>query len=72
MSAFINKQDYKDDTKHDVDGLDDTNDWEIRKDFDHYKSIRRIAEKFFAFDEQKAWDNIERINGLKKETQSVM
>jgi hypothetical protein len=66
MSAFVDKQDYKHDYKHDVDGLDDTNDWEIRKDFDHYKSIERIAEKFFSFDEKKAWDNIKRINGLQK------
>jgi hypothetical protein len=70
MSAFIDKQYYKDDSKHDskhdVDGLEDTNDWEIRKDFDHYKSIRRIAENFFSFDEKKAWDNIKRINGLQK------
>ena len=74
MSAFIYKQDskydskydYKYDSKHDVDGLDNIDDWAIRQDFDHYKSIKRVAEKFFKYDWKKAWDNIERINGLQK------
>jgi len=71
MSAFIDKHDSKydskqDDSKHDVDGLDDSKDWAIRWDFDHYKSINHVAENFFKHDWKKAWDNIKRINGLQK------
>lgn len=62
MSAFIDKHD----SKHDVDGLDNIDDWAIRQDFDHYKSITHVAEKFFKYDWKKAWYNIERINGLQK------
>ena len=67
MSSFVDKQDdSKQDYKQDVDGLDNSKDWAIRKNFDYYKSIKRVAEKFFEYDWKKAWDNIERINGLQK------
>jgi len=60
------KYDDKSDAKSDIDGLDNITDWKIRKNFDYYKSINRIAQDFFKFNQKEAWDNIKRINGLQK------
>ena len=60
------KYDDKSDAKSDVDGLDNITDWAIRYNFDNNKSINRIAEDFFNFNQKEAWDNITRINGLQK------
>ena len=52
------KYDDKSDAESDVDGLDDITDWTIRKNFDYYKSINRVAQDFFKFNQKEAWDNI--------------
>jgi hypothetical protein len=63
------KGEEKYDAKGDVDGLDNTDDWEIRNNFDYYRSINRVSKDFFKFNQKEAWDNIKRINGRQKSNQ---
>ena len=65
-AKYDDKSDAKYDADSDVDSLDNITDWAIRDNFDNNKSINRIAEYFFKFNQKEAWDNIKRINGLQK------
>jgi hypothetical protein len=69
-AKFQANYDVKSDEKGDVDGLDNTDDWEIRNNFDYYRSINRVAKDYFKFNQKEAWDNITRINGRKKRNQN--